>query len=502
MDIIANLGIGFETVLQPVNIWYCFLGALLGTMIGVLPGVGPVATIAMLLPITFTLEPVTGLITLAGVYYGAQYGGSTTAILLNLPGEASSAVTTIDGYQMARNGRAGPALAIAAIGSFVAGTITTLIVAFAAPLLSALALQFRSPEYFSLIVVGLICSVVLARGSVVKALAMIVIGLLLGIVGLDVYTATPRFTFGSLALTDGVNFVALAVGVFGVAEILRNLERTVENERTVVPVGRIVPTRQDIRDSSGPILRGTGLGAILGVLPGGGSLLSSFASYALEKRLARNPEEFGKGAIQGVAGPESANNAGSQASFIPMLTLGIPSNAVMALMVGALIVQGIVPGPNVMRNQPDLVWGLIVSMWLGNLMLLVLNLPLVGLWVKFLSIRYIILVPAIMTFSAIGIYSVNNSVTDMYTLIIFGLVGYGLLKLDCEPTPLILGFVLGSLFENNLRRALSISGGDWSILVQDYKSVTLYVLAVLVVIAPIWLARRARRMEGDATSRG
>lgn len=481
MEIIPNLLIGFQTALQLHNVLYCLVGALLGTLIGVLPGLGPTATIAMLLPITFTLAPDSALIMLAGIYYGAQYGGSTTAILVNLPGEASSVVTAIDGYQMAQKGRAGPALAIAAIGSFIAGTIATLVIAVSAPGLTALALKFGSAEYFSLIVFGLICSVALAHGSVLKSLAMIVFGLLLGLIGTDIYTGAQRFTLGSLALFDGVNVVAVAVGIFGVSEILRNLE--IEHERTVTKtaVGRLMPSRDDLNQSKWPILRGTVLGTVLGVLPGGGAMLSSFGSYAMEKKLSRHPERFGHGAIEGVAGPEAANNAGAQTSFLPMLTLGIPSNAVMALMIGAMILQGIQPGPNVIVKHPDLFWGIIASMWVGNLILVLLNLPLIGIWMKLLSVPYYALFPAILAFSAIGIYTVNSSSFDLYTLSVFGLGGYLLGKLGCEPAPLLLGFVLGPMLEEHLRRAMLLSAGDPLTFVSSPISGLFMVLSVLTL---------------------
>jgi TctA family transporter len=495
MELLGNLVVGFETALHLQNIFYCFVGVLLGTLIGVLPGVGPTATIAMLLPVTFALSPNAALIMLAGIYYGAQYGGSTTAILMNLPGEASSAVTAIDGYKMARQGRAGPALAIAALGSFFAGTVATLVIAVSSPLLTRVALQFGPEEYFSLIVFGLICSVALAHGPVLKALAMIVMGLLLGLVGTDVYTGAQRFTLGYLELFDGINVVAVAVGVFGVAEILRNLEDERGRPAGHVAVGPLMPSREDFRRSIGPAIRGTVLGSLLGVLPGGGALLSSFASYTTEKKLSRTPERFGNGAIEGVAGPESANNAGAQTSFIPMLTLGIPSNAVMALMIGALILQGIVPGPNVATERPDLFWGLIASMWIGNLMLVLLNLPLIGIWVRLLKVPYYVLFPAIIAFSAIGIYSVNGNPFDLYMLTIFGIVGYFLTKLDCEPAPFLLGFVLGPMFEEHLRRAMILSRGDPSVFVTSPISAAFLALSVIMLILVVLPSIRGKRQE-------
>ncbi|WP_088348317.1 MULTISPECIES: tripartite tricarboxylate transporter permease [Rhodomicrobium] len=494
MDLIHNLSIGMATALQPGNLFYCFIGTLLGTLIGVLPGLGPTATIAMLLPITYSLEPVSSLIMLAGIYYGAQYGGSTTAVLINLPGESSSAVTTIDGYQMARQGRAGPALATAAIGSFVAGTFATFVIAAAAPPLTVIALKFGSPEYFSLMVLALITSVALAHGSILKALAMIVIGLLLGLVGTDIYTGAPRMTMGYLELADGINFVAVAVGVFGIAEILRNLETERTREVVTTVVTNLMPTREDLKAMAAPIVRGTLLGSALGILPGGGAVLASFAAYTLEKKVSSTPERFGHGAIEGVAGPESANNAAAQTSFIPMLTLGIPANPVMALMIGAFIIQGIVPGPNVAAERPELFWGIIASMWLGNLMLVVLNLPLVGLWVRVLRVPYYLMFPAIMAFSAIGVYSINTNIFDMYSVAIFGGIGYLFYRLGCEPAPLLLGFVLGPMLEEHLRRAMIISRGDPMIFLNRPISLTLLLLSVAALVV-VFLPSVAKKRE-------
>jgi putative tricarboxylic transport membrane protein len=494
MELIDNLGLGFETALTYNNLFYCFIGVLLGTLIGVLPGIGPTATIAMLLPITFALSPVTSLIMLAGIYYGAQYGGSTTAILINLPGESSSAVTAIDGYQMARQGRAGPALAAAALGSFFAGSVATLVLATFAPALADVALEFGPAEYFSLMVLGLISSVALAHGSVVKALGMIVLGLLLGLVGTDIYTGTPRFTLGFPELYDGLNFVAVAVGVFGIAEILRNLETEQDREVAVQRVTNIMPSWSDLKAMAAPVVRGTVLGSALGILPGGGAILSSFAAYTVEKKLSKTPERFGKGAIEGVAGPESANNAGAQTSFIPMLTLGIPANPVMALMIGALIIQGITPGPNVATDEPALFWGVIVSMWIGNLMLVLLNLPLIGVWVRLLKIPYYVLFPAILAFSAIGVYSINSNAFDLFAVAVFGILGYVLVKLECEPAPLLLGFVLGPMLEEHLRRAMIISRGDPSVFVTRPLSGVLLVLAVAILVI-VFMPAIARKRE-------
>lgn len=495
MELLDNLVLGFATALTPTNLLYCFVGVLLGTLVGVLPGIGPTATIAMLLPITFKFAPVTALIMLAGIYYGAQYGGSTTAILINLPGESSSAVTAIDGYQMARRGRAGPALATAALGSFFAGTVATLVLALFAPPLAHVALKFGAAEYFSLIVLGLVASIALAHGSIVKALAMIVLGLLFGMVGQDIYTGTPRFTFGFRELYSPINFVSVAVGIFGVAEILRNLED--ETARTVLVrrVSNLWLGREDFRRIVAPVLRGTALGSVLGVLPGGGHVLSSFASYSVEKRLSRTPEEFGKGAIEGVAAPESANNAAAQTSFIPLLTLGIPAHPVMALMIGAFIIQGITPGPNVIREEPALFWGIIASMWIGNLMLVLLNLPLIGIWVKMLTIPYNVLFPAIIAFACIGTYSINLNAFDIYAIAFFGLVGYVLVKLGCEPAPLLLGFVLGPLLEEHLRRAMIISHGDPTVFLRRPISAGLLAAAAAALIVAVLPAIRRKRKD-------
>ena len=495
MEIIGFLGLGFSVALDPINILYCFIGVLLGTLVGVLPGIGPTATIAMLLPITFSLSPAAALIMLAGIYYGAQYGGSTTAILINLPGESSSAVTAIDGYQMAKNGRAGQALATAALGSFFAGTVGTLLLAFFAPPLARAALNFGAPEYFALIVLGLLVSIALAHGSILKALAMIVLGLLLGMVGQDIYTGTPRFTLGIRELYSGLNFVSVAVGIFGVAEILRNLEDEKSRDVMVKSLKNLWLSKDDFKRIAAPVVRGTVLGSVLGILPGGGHILASFASYSAEKRLSKHPEEFGHGAIEGVAGPESANNAAAQTSFIPLMTLGIPAHPVMALMVGAFILQGITPGPYVINDQPALFWGIIASMWIGNLLLVMLNLPLIGLWVKMLSIPYRALFPAIVLFACIGCYSINQNIFDVFAIGFFGIVGYVLIRLGCEPAPLLLGFVLGPLLEEHLRRAMIISRGDPMVFLERPISATLLGLALLAVIIAILPSIRKKRKE-------
>ncbi|MFJ4288946.1 tripartite tricarboxylate transporter permease [Cupriavidus sp. NPDC089707] len=495
MELLTNLGLGFSTALTFQNLAYAFLGCVLGTLIGVLPGLGPLATIAMLLPVTYTLPPVAALIMLAGIYYGAQYGGSTTAILVNLPGESSSVVTTIDGYQMARRGRAGVALATAGLGSFFAGCVATMILAaFAAPL-SELAFKFGPAEYFSLMVLGLIGAVVLASGSLVKAIAMIVLGLLLGLVGTDVNSGAARFSFDVPELTDGLNFVSVAMGIFGFAEIIANLEQKEQRETFTDHITNLFPTKDDFKRMIPAVLRGTALGSALGILPGGGASLASFAAYSLEKKTSKYPQEFGKGAIEGVAGPESANNAASQTSFIPLLTLGIPPNAVMALMVGAMTIHNIQPGPQVMTSNPALFWGLIASMWIGNLMLIVLNLPLIGIWVKLLKVPYRYLYPAILTFCCIGVYSVQNTTFDVFQTAAFGVVGYLFIKLRCEPAPLLLGFVLGPMMEENFRRSLLLSRGDFSVFVTRPLSMGLLIAAAALVVIVALPSIKAKREE-------
>ncbi|MPR10103.1 tripartite tricarboxylate transporter permease [Microvirga tunisiensis] len=494
-DLISNLSLGFSVALGLQNLGLAFLGCLVGTLIGVLPGVGAVATIAMLLPITFGLDPVGALIMLAGIYYGAQYGGSTTAILVNIPGEGTSVVTALDGHQMARQGRAGVALGIAAIGSFFAGTVATLVIAALGAPLTRLALVFGPAEYFSLMVMGLVFAMVLARGSLLMAAAMILLGVLLSTVGLDLETGEERMTFGLPFLADGIDFAVLAMGIFGIAEIMRNLDHTEHRDVVRQAIGRLLPNKDDFRQSYKPILRGTLIGAILGLLPGNGAVLGPFASYTLEKKIAKNPKRFGLGAIEGVAGPESANNAGAQTSFIPLLTLGIPPNAVMALMVGAMTIHGIIPGPQVMTKNPNLFWGMIASMWVGNLMLLIINLPLIGLWVRLLKVPYRLMFPAIVMFCCIGIYSINSLPTDVMFIGFFGLAGYVLIKLGFEPAPLLLGFVLGKLMEENLRRALIISRGNMMTFLEHPVSAGLLVVALLLLVLALLLAISKGREE-------
>jgi TctA family transporter len=498
MDILHNLILGFGVAISPLNVLYCFIGVILGTLIGVLPGVGPVATIAMLLPVTFSLNPVAALIMLAGIYYGAQYGGSTTAILVNIPGESSSVVTCLDGYQMARKGRAGPALAIAALGSFFAGCVATLIIAVAAPPLAEVALKFGPSEYFSLMVFGLVAATVLAHGSLIKAIAMVVAGLLFGLIGTDVNSGVLRYTFDIPELSDGIGFVIVAMGMFGTAEIIGNLELKDKREIFTSKVTHLYPTKEDIKRAWAPVVRGTILGSCLGILPGGGALLSSFGAYTVEKKISKHPEEFGKGAIEGVAGPESANNAGAQTSFIPMLTLGIPGNAVMALMIGALMIQGIAPGPQVMNEKPDLFWGLIASMWLGNLMLVVLNLPLIGMWVKLLTVPYRYLYPSILVFMSIGVFSLSNNAFDVLIMAIFGAFGYLCTKLECEPAPMILGFILGPLMEENLRRAMLLSRGDPLVFFEKPISLGFMIASVILLAVVALPAIRKKREEAFA----
>ncbi|MGE0563719.1 MAG: tripartite tricarboxylate transporter permease [Pseudolabrys sp.] len=513
-DLVANLSLGMQVVFQlvdwkvslfgtqfvipnvPMNLVFCLIGALVGTLVGVLPGIGTVATVAMLLPITFGLPPIGALIMLAGIYYGAQYGGSTTSILVNIPGEATSVVTCLDGHEMAKQGRAGAALAIAAIGSFAAGCVATILVAALGAPLTSIALLFGPAEYFSLMTLGLIFAVVLAKGSVLKAVAMILLGLMLSMVGTDLETGASRMNFGITELSDGIQFTVVAMGLFGFAEIIRNLEVSAEAREIVQSkVTGLMPTKRDLIDSSGAIARGTIIGSLLGILPGGGAVVASFAAYTFEKRISRHPKRFGRGAIQGVAAPESANNAAAQTSFIPLLTLGIPPNAVMALMVGAMTIHGIIPGPQVMTKQPDLFWGMIASMWLGNLMLVVINLPLVGLWVRLLRVPYRLLFPAIVVFCCIGIYSVNNSTADVVMAGLFGLFGYWLVRHDFEPAPLVLAMVLGPLIEENLRRAVLLSRGDVTVFVTRPISAALLAIAAALLVLAVLPAIRKRRDE-------
>jgi TctA family transporter len=494
-DVFGNLAIGFGIALTLKNLTYCFVGALFGTLIGVLPGIGPLATIAMLLPITFHLEPTGALIMLAGIFYGAQYGGSTTAILVNLPGEATSVVTALDGYQMARQGRAGSALAIAALASFFAGCVSTLVIAFLAPPLSRLALLFGPAEFTALIVLGLIAAVVLASGSIIASLGMVMVGMLLGLIGTDVTTGEQRYTFGIRQLFDGIEFVVVAMGIFGIAEIIDNLAR---RETRALPPGRITnlwPTRDDARRAWPATLRGTALGSVLGVLPGGGALIASFVSYSVERRIAKDPSRFGKGAPEGVAAPEAANNAGAQASFIPMFALGIPPNAVMALMVAAMTIHGITPGPKFLTDKPTLFWAMVASMWIGNFMLVVLNLPLIGIWVRLLRVPYAYLFPIILVFCCIGVYSLNYRLFDVTVMAAFGIVGYFLKRAGCEPAPMVLGFVLGPMLEEQFRRTMLLADGDFSVFLRRPLAAALLAIAALLVAMMSLSNLRAKRDE-------
>ncbi|MEW6256591.1 MAG: tripartite tricarboxylate transporter permease [Pseudomonadota bacterium] len=498
MELFDNLLLGLATALQLNNLLYCLIGVVIGTAIGVLPGIGPIPTVALLLPFTFGLEPASSLIMLAGIFYGAQYGGSTTAILVNVPGETSSVVTCLDGHEMAKQGRAGPALAIAAISSFFAGTVATVVIAVLSLPLAALALKFTAVEYFSLLVLGLFAAVILAHGSVAKSLAMVLLGLMIGTVGIDVNSGVARMTFGVPALADGLDFVPVAMGLFGLAEIMANLERPETRQVVSQKLRDLIPSWADLKAAFPAMARGTLIGSALGVLPGGGAALPPFTAYAVEKKLARDPSRFGKGAIEGVAGPEAANNAGAQTSFIPLLTLGIPANALMALMIGALMMQGIQPGPQVMTEQPQLVWGVIASMWTGNLMLLIINLPLVGVWVSMLKIPYRLLFPAIVLFCCIGTYGISNSVFNVWLMLGCALVGYFFIKVGVEPAPLLLGLVLGPQLEENFRRAMQLSDGDPSVFVTRPISALLLGIVVLLLAALLSPAVLRKRKQALA----
>ena len=500
MELFANIAHGFDVALSPTTLLYCFIGVTFGTFVGVLPGIGPLATIGLLLPITFHLPPIEAIVMLAGIYYGAMYGGSTTAILLNLPGTAASLMVALDGHPMAKQGRAGPALVMTTLVSFFAACVAIVFIAAFAPPLARFALSFGSPEYFSLMVMGLIAAAVLVRGSLVKGLAMTVLGLLLGTVGQDLTTGTPRYTLGFYPLYDGLSFVIVIIGLFGLAEVINNLalgdKRQAFTDR--VPWRDLIPSRKDLRDSRFSTLRGTGLGALLGILPGAGPAISTFAAYALEKRVAKDPSRFGKGAMEGVTAPEAANNAAAQTSFIPTLSLGIPGDATMAIMLGAMMIHGLVPGPQIVTESPDFFWGLVASFWIGNLLLLILNLPLVGIWVKLLSMPYSWMFPAILSFIAIGMYSLHLDAFDVYLALGFGLLGFLMLKLRCEAAPLLLGLVLAPLLEDNLRRSLLLSRGDPMIFVERPLSLMFLVLGVgflMLVVGPAavkwWRERRA-----------
>jgi putative tricarboxylic transport membrane protein len=486
MDIINHIFFGFGVAFQPDNLLFCFIGVLIGTLVGVLPGLGPVAAISLLLPATFRAPPVGSIIMLSGIYYGAMYGGSTTSILVNIPGEAASVVTCFDGYQMARKGRAGPALGIAAFGSFIAGTLGVVGLAFMAPPLAAMALKFGPPEYFSLMVLGLTVLTFLAGGSMLKSLMMACFGVVIGNIGLDLVTARPRFTFGLDVLLDGVGLVPVVMGLFGISEVLLNVEEKLsEREIFKTEFKGLLPNLQDWKESIWPILRGSGLGFFLGILPGGGAVISSFVSYGVEKKLSKHPEEFGKGAIAGVAGPESANNSATAGAFIPLLTLGLPSNAVMAILLGALMIYNMPPGPRLITSHPNLFWGVITSMYIGNVMLLILNLPLIGLWVKILKIPYPILFPLILLFCLIGAYSLNTNPIEIGLMLIFGVLGYLMKKFKYDGAPLVLAMVLGPLMDNSLRQSLLMSGGSGMIFFTRPICLVILGAVTLILLLPV-----------------
>jgi putative tricarboxylic transport membrane protein len=492
MDLLNYLTMGFSVALQPMNLFYCFLGVLIGTLVGVLPGLGPVAAMSLLLPATYHTTPVASIIMLAGIFYGAQYGGSTTSILVNIPGEASSVITCLDGYQMARKGRAGPALGISAFGSFIAGTFGIIGLMLIAPPLVDFALKFGPPEYFSLMVLGLMILTFLTSASMIRALMMAAFGLAVGTIGLDNISGLARFTFSIPELLDGVGLVPLVMGLFGISEVLLNIELKIQRQVFTTKVKGLLPTLEDWARSIWAILRGTVIGFFLGILPGGGAVIASFASYAIEKRVSKHPEEFGKGAIEGVAAPESANNSAAQGGFVPLLTLGIPSNAVMALLLGALIIHGVTPGPLLLTQHPQLFWGVVASMYIGNAMLLALNLPLIGMWVQLLKIPYSILFPIIILFCLIGSYSINNSTTDVLIMLVFGVIGYLMKKLSLEAAPMVLAFVLGPMLETALRQSLIKSKGSFLIFFTRPISATFLLIAIALMVAPLlpWFRRR------------
>jgi putative tricarboxylic transport membrane protein len=490
MDVLHNVVFGFQVALQPTNLIYCFIGTLIGTLVGVLPGLGPAAAIALLLPSTFHASPVSATIMLAGIYYGAMYGGSTTSILVNIPGEAASVVTCIDGHKMALKGRAGPALGIAAFGSFIAGTFGVIALTITGPLLSGVALRFGPPEYFSMMIVGITVLTYLSSGSMVKSLMMATVGLILGGIGMDAISGKYRFTYGMQILADGVGLVPLVMGLFGISEVLENLETEIKRDIVAAKFKNLFPNLQDWKDSTGPIIRGTFLGFFMGLVPGGGAIIAAFASYAIEKKVAKHPEEFGHGAIQGVAGPEAANNSAASGNFIPLLTLGIPCNAVMAILLGALMIHGLQPGPLLMTKAPDLFWGTIISMYIGNAMLLVLNLPLIGLWAKVLKVPYYLLYPLIILFCLIGAYSVGNNAGDVVLMLIFGIVGYLMKKFQFDGAPLVLAVVLGPMLEEAFRQSLMLSKGNFSIFVSRPLSLSFLVVAFLLLVVPIVTQRK------------
>lgn len=493
MDVLQNIFLGFQVSLQPVNLLYCFIGVLIGTLIGVLPGIGPVGAMSILLPVTFHAPPVASIIMLAGIYYGAMYGGSTTSILVNIPGEAVSVVTCLDGYQMARQGRAGPALGISAFGSFIAGTLGVVGLMLLAQPLARAALKFGPPEYFSLMVLGLIILTYLTQKSLMKSLIMATLGLLLSYIGLDTVSGQVRFTFNVVELLEGIGIIPIVMGLFGIAEILENLEVTITRSVFKTQVKGLLPNLKDWATSIFPILRGTVLGFFLGILPGGGAVLSSFVSYAVEKRVSKHPEKFGKGAIEGVAGPEAANNSASSGAFIPLMTLGIPSNVVMAMLFSGLLIHGLQPGPLLIKENPDLFWGVIASMYIGNVMLLVLNLPLIGMWVQLLKVPFRFLFPMIILFCIVGVYSVSNSLLDIGLMILFGVFGYLMRKFDYEPAPLVLAYVLGPMLEQAMRQSLRMSNGSFTIFFNRPISVTCLAVCLFLLVVSFGQIRKKRR---------
>ncbi|WP_050405680.1 tripartite tricarboxylate transporter permease [Bradyrhizobium embrapense] len=493
MDTLVNVAHGLGVALLPVNLLYCFIGVFIGTLVGVLPGIGPISAMSLLLPVTLSGTPESGIIMMAGIYYGSMYGGSTTSILVNIPGEAASVVTCIDGHQMAKQGRAGPALGISAFGSFIAGTFSLVALMLVAPSLASVAIAFGPAEYFGLMVLGLVVLTFLTQGSMAKALLMACIGVVLGLVGLDSITAQPRLTFGRIELIDGIGLVPVVMGLFGVAEVLLNTEQAIKRDIIKTKITQLLPSKEDWKASGGPVARGTVLGFFLGILPGGGAVVASFASYALEKRLSKHPERFGHGAIEGVAGPESANNSAAGGAFIPLMTLGIPPNVVMALLLGAFVIHGLQPGPLMISQNPTLFWGIVASMYIGNLMLLVLNLPMIGMWVQLLRLPYNVLFPLIILFTIIGVYCSSNNVFDVHVMIAFGVIGYFMRKLGYEPAPLVLAFVLGPMLENNLRKSLILSQGDLMTFVERPISAICLAFALALLVGPLLPSLRRKR---------
>jgi putative tricarboxylic transport membrane protein len=497
MDFISNFYLAFQVALEPMNLFLCFLGCLMGTFVGVLPGLGPAASISLLLPVTFKIPPESAIIMLGGLYYGTMYGGSTTSILLNVPGEAASVVTCLDGYQMAKKGRAGPALGIAAFGSFIAGTFATIMIMLLAPPLAGIALKFGPPEFVGLVFLGLTMVTYLSSGSMAKGLMMAIVGLLISYIGTDIVTGRERFTLGIATIAGGFDMVPIAMGLFGISEVLLNLSRPeAGGEVFQTKLRDLLPSKQDWNDSSGPIARGSIMGFFLGIIPGGGGMIPSFISYAMEKKIAKRPETFGMGDIRGVAGPESANNAGAQGAFIPMLTMGIPCNVVLAILMGALMIHGVTPGPRMLIDHPRIFWGVVGSMYIGNSMLLLLNLPLIGMWVRLLKIPYSMLFPFIFLFCLIGAYTVGNNVQDVYIMILFGILGYWMKQYDYEPAPLVLAFVLGPMFENAFRQSLIISGGNPVIFLNRPIAATFLLISFIILVSPLGLRFLGRQRPG------